>query len=246
MNKTWWWWQAMALHPIPLPCALAFPPPSHRDATMPSPCWAPHFITQERIMFSNPTPSKPRLSPAATMSRWAMPRPRHRLSLRPCTAPYCCSLQHLLKLSLLSLRPSLLQFVSIVSSHSPSLHLGLPAPQPSRCHHAQSLLGPSIHDPRMYHVLRRIPPRANRVSLPPRRWAMTRHRLSLHLCTAPLSCSLQPLLKLSLLSLRPFLLPFVSIVSPLLNHRNPIFQSVCLFYCFLFCLCFSYRNELQL
>ena len=54
--------------PIPLPCTLAFPPPSHRDATTPSPCWAPHFMTQERIMFSNPTPSKPRLSPAATMS----------------------------------------------------------------------------------------------------------------------------------------------------------------------------------
>ena len=44
--------------------ALAFPPPSHRDATTP----APHFMTQERIMFSNPTPSEPRLSPAATMS----------------------------------------------------------------------------------------------------------------------------------------------------------------------------------
>jgi len=54
-------------HPIPLPCALAFPPPSHRDATTPSPCWAHHFMTQERIMFSNPTPSKPRLFPAATM-----------------------------------------------------------------------------------------------------------------------------------------------------------------------------------
>ena len=36
-------------------CALAFLPPSHRDATTPSPCWAPHFMTQERIMFSNPT-----------------------------------------------------------------------------------------------------------------------------------------------------------------------------------------------
>jgi len=58
----------MAPHPIPLPCALTFPPPSHRDATTPSPCWAPHFITQERIMFLNPTPSKPRLSPAARMS----------------------------------------------------------------------------------------------------------------------------------------------------------------------------------
>ena len=45
-----------------------FPPPSHRDATTPSPCWAPHFMTQGRIMFSNPTPGEPRLSPAATMS----------------------------------------------------------------------------------------------------------------------------------------------------------------------------------
>ena len=52
----------------PLPCALAFPPPSYRDATTPSPCWAPHLMTQERIMFSNPTPSKPRLFPATTMS----------------------------------------------------------------------------------------------------------------------------------------------------------------------------------
>jgi len=58
----------MAPHPIPFPCALAFPLPSHRDATTPSPCWAPHFMTQERVMFSNPTPSKPRLSPAVTMS----------------------------------------------------------------------------------------------------------------------------------------------------------------------------------
>jgi len=64
LNKTWRRWQAMAPHPISLPCALAFP----LDATTPSPCWAPHFITQERIVFSNPTPSKPRLSPAAMMS----------------------------------------------------------------------------------------------------------------------------------------------------------------------------------
>jgi len=100
----------MASHPITLPCALAFPPPSHRDATTPSPCWALHFMTQELIIFSNPTPSKPRLSPPATMSNDTPS------SLTPpCTAPLSCSLQPLLKLSLLSLRPSLLQFVSIVS-----------------------------------------------------------------------------------------------------------------------------------
>jgi len=68
LNETWRSRQAMAPHPIPFPCALAFPPPSRRDATTPSPCWAPHFMTQERIMFSNPTPSEPRLSPTATMS----------------------------------------------------------------------------------------------------------------------------------------------------------------------------------
>ena len=58
----------MAPHPIPFPCALALPPPSHRDAPTPSSYWAPHFMTQERLMFSNLTPSEPHLSPAATMS----------------------------------------------------------------------------------------------------------------------------------------------------------------------------------
>jgi len=185
------------------------------------------------------------------------------------------------------------------------LRFDLPAPQPSRRHHAQSLLGPSFHDPRTHHVLEshperaaplfrrdderchaigshsafalrlylaayntssscrfwvldhlwsnlsqsfqpiqvpflalwpsrppaietlprpvpagpliswprnascsRILPRASRASLPPRLWAMSRHRLSLRLCTTPLSCSLQPLLKWTLLSLRPSLLQF--------------------------------------
>jgi len=43
------------------------------------------------------------------------------------------------------------------SPHSPSLRL--PAHQPSRRHHAQSLLGPSFHDPRT-HVLESQPERA--------------------------------------------------------------------------------------
>ena len=159
---------------------------------------------------------------------------RHPLSLRPCTAPLSCSLQHLLNLSLLSLRPSLLQFVSIVSPHSPSLRLGLPAPRPSSRLHAQSLLGTSFHDPRTHHVLESHPE------------PMTRHPLSLRPCTAPLSCSLQPLLNLSLLSLRPFLLQFISIVSALLNHGNLIFEPVFVFYLVLFCLHFSDRNKLQL
>jgi len=118
LNKTWRRWQAMAPYPIPLPCALALPPLSHRDATTPSPCWAPYFMIQERIMFSNPTQSKLRLCPAATMSDdtlSALTPPLHYASvLQP--AP-------LLKLSLLILGPSLLQFVSIIA---PLLNFGNP------------------------------------------------------------------------------------------------------------------------
>jgi len=50
------------------------------------------------------------------------------------------------------------------SPHSPSLRLGLSAPQPSRRHHAQSLLGPSIHDPRTHHVLESHPEQATPLS----------------------------------------------------------------------------------
>jgi len=46
------------------------------------------------------------------------------------------------------------------SPHSPSLRLGFPDPQPSKRHHAQSLLGPSFHDPRTHHVLEFHPERA--------------------------------------------------------------------------------------
>jgi len=87
----------MAPHPIPLPCALALPPPSHRDATSPSPCWASHFMTQRRLMFLNPTPSEPRLSPAATMSDdmlSALTPPLHCASiLQPATPPQVVALE---------------------------------------------------------------------------------------------------------------------------------------------------------
>ena len=46
------------------------------------------------------------------------------------------------------------------SPHFPSVHLGLTAPQPSRRHHALSLLGPSFQDPRTPHVLESHPERA--------------------------------------------------------------------------------------
>ena len=81
----------MARPPISLPFALALPPPSPRDATTLGPCWAPHFMTQERLMFSNPTPSELRLSPAATISNdilLAFTLPLHCASiLQPATPP---------------------------------------------------------------------------------------------------------------------------------------------------------------
>jgi len=83
-------------------------------------------------------------------------------------------------------------------THFPSLRLGLPAPQQSRRKYAQSLLGPSFHDPRMHHVFESHSERASPL---PRR--TTCCRLSRRPCTVPLFCSLQPLLKLSLLNLEP-------------------------------------------
>jgi len=62
----------MAPHFIILPCALALPFPIHRDTATPSPCWAPHFMTQERLVFSNLTPSEPYLSPTVTMSDYML------------------------------------------------------------------------------------------------------------------------------------------------------------------------------
>ena len=62
---------------------------------------------------------------------------------------------------------------------------------------------------------------------------MIRHWLSLRPCTAPLCFSLQPLLKLSLLSLRPSLLQSISIISLLLKHGNTILEPVCVFLPFL-------------
>jgi hypothetical protein len=44
-----------------------------------------------------------------------------------------------------------------LSPHFPSLRLGLTAPQPSRRHHAQSLLRPSFHDPRSLMFSNRTP-----------------------------------------------------------------------------------------
>ena len=65
------------------------------------------------------------------------------------------------------------------SPHFPSLRLGLPAPQPSRRHHAQpeSLLGPSFHDPRTHHVFESHPEQAASLS---RRDDGRRHAVGSH------------------------------------------------------------------
>jgi len=63
------------------------------------------------------------------------------------------------------------------SPHSPSLRLGLPGPQPSRRHHAQSLLGPSFHDPRTHRVLESYPEQAAPLS---RRYDERRHAIGSH------------------------------------------------------------------
>jgi len=63
------------------------------------------------------------------------------------------------------------------SHHVPSLRLGLTAPQPSRCHHAQSLQGPSFHDPRTPHVLESHPKRVAPLS---RRDDERRHGVVFH------------------------------------------------------------------
>jgi len=115
------------------------------------------------------------------------------------------------------------------SPHSPSLRLGLPAPHPSRRHHAQSLLSPSFHDPRTHHVLESHPEQTAPLS---RRDDERQHAVGCHSALALrlyLAAYSPRLLKLSLLSLRPSLLQFVSIVSPLLIHRNLIFEPVCVF-----------------
>jgi len=117
------------------------------------------------------------------------------------------------------------------SPHPPSLRLILAAHQPSRCHHAQSLLGPSFHYPRTPHVLESHPERATHHSHRDDEWsnAVSSHpvlelRHYLAACTQA-----WPLLKLSLFSLWPSLLQSVSNVSFLLNHWNPIFEPVCVF-----------------
>ena len=89
------------------------------------------------------------------------------------------------------------------SPHFPSLRLGLTVSQPSKRHHAQSLLGPSFHDPRTPHVLESHPERAAPLSRrdDERRHAVGSHStLALHLnlavCNPSSSCRFRVLVHL--------------------------------------------------
>jgi len=83
------------------------------------------------------------------------------------------------------------------SPRSPCLHLGLATHQPSKRHHAQSLLSRPFHDPR---TLMFSNPTLSEPRLSPAATMSDDFRLPLRPCTAPLSCSLQHLFKLSLLT----------------------------------------------
>jgi len=93
LHKTWRRWQAMAPHLIPVPCALAFPPPSHRDATTPSPSWAPHFMTQtHHVLESHPERAVPdsRLDDERLHAIGSHPALALRLHLAACNPSSSC------------------------------------------------------------------------------------------------------------------------------------------------------------
>jgi len=131
------------------------------------------------------------------------------------------------------------------SRHSPSLRLGLPAPQPSRHHHAQSLLGPSFHDPRTHHVLESHPEQAVPLSRRDNeRWHAIGSHSALALCLHLAACSPSS-------SCRFWVLDHLCSNLSQLFHLCWIteirFLKLCVwFYLFLFCLCFFDRNEFQL
>ena len=129
------------------------------------------------------------------------------------------------------------------SPHFPSLRLGLPAPQPSKRNHAQSLLGPSFHDPRTHHVLESHPKQAAPLSYrdEERRHAVGSHsalalRLYLAACNPSSSCRFWVLEHLCSNLSQSFHFFWITEIR---------FLNLCVrFYLFLFCFCFSDRNEL--
>jgi len=131
------------------------------------------------------------------------------------------------------------------SPHSPFMCPGLPAPQPSRRHHAQSLLGPSFHDPRTHHVLESHPEQVVPLSCrdDERRHTVGSHstlalRLYLVACNPSSSCRFWVLEHFCSNLSQSFHFCWITEIRSLNLSVN--------FDLFLFCRCFSNRNELQL
>jgi len=131
------------------------------------------------------------------------------------------------------------------SPQFPSLRLGVTAPQQLRCQHAQSLLGPSFHDSRTPHVLESHPERAAPLfhRNDERRHAVGSHsalalRLYLAAFNSSSSCRFWVLVHVCSNLSRSF-------HSCWITETWSLNLCVC-FHLFLFCLCFSDRNEFQL
>jgi len=129
--------------------------------------------------------------------------------------------------------------------------LGLAANQPTKHRHAQSLLDPPFHDPRMHHVLESHPEWAAPLSCHDDEHAVSSYSaLALHLylaaCNQSSSCSLWVLDHLcsNLSQPRANLIPFASDSCWISETRS--LNLFVYFYIFLFCFCFSDRNGLQL
>jgi len=133
------------------------------------------------------------------------------------------------------------------SPQFPPLRLGLPASQPSRRHHAQSLLGPSFHEPRTPHVLESHTEQAAPLS---RRDDEPRHAVGFY-CDSALA------LRLYLAACNPSSSCRFWVLDHLCSNLSQSFDFCCItetrslnlcvcLYLFIFCLCFPDRNEFQL
>ena len=127
----------------------------------------------------------------------------------------------------------------------PGPGLGLAASQPLKHRHAQSLLDPPFHDPRMPHVLESHPEWAAPLSCRDDEHAVSLAlRLYLAACNPSSSCRLWVLDHLcsNLSQPRAIVIPFVSCwISETRSLNLRVY-----FYLLLFCFCCSDRNRLQL
>ena len=133
------------------------------------------------------------------------------------------------------------------SPHFPSLSLGLTIRQPSRCHRAQSLLGPWFHDPKTPHVLESHPEHAAPLSRcdDKRRHAVGSHP-ALALCLYLIACNPSSRCRFWVFNHLCSNL-FQSFYSRWIMETRSLNCDPCMCsYFSIICLCFSDKNELQL